>query len=159
MTRTDVIARAIDLAEVDNHRNWDELDDLWLKLKAEYKHIGFNSIGDSVGPGWWLPLLEAFDIIEAIMVNEPEYRFNVRQIKEKFGGLRFYWSLEHVNAGGDEEVAEDAHRTELAYSISQLTQVAEDKCEKRCETCGEPGELRSSGWLKILCDKHARKRK
>lgn len=58
------------------------------------------------------------------------------QIKEKFGGLRFY-----VGAGNE--------------AIWNRIQQAENKSFKICEECGKPGELRYGGWMRTLCDKHA----
>ena len=56
------------------------------------------------------------------------------QIKEKFGGLRFYYS------GGDEEV--DGMVT-LACNLSERT----------CERCGKPGTLKTDrSWIRTLCD-------
>jgi hypothetical protein len=59
----------------------------------------------------------------------------VTQIKEKFGGLRFYYD------GGDEY-------------ISGLVSMAETWAEHTCETCGNKGERRSGGWIRTLCDFH-----
>jgi len=59
----------------------------------------------------------------------------VNQIKEKFGGLRFYYS------GGDEY-------------IYGLVSMAECWAENTCETCGDKGERRGGGWIRTLCDKH-----
>jgi len=60
----------------------------------------------------------------------------VLQVKEKFGGLRFYV------IGGDDD---------LYAAISE----AESKSKTICEQCGAPGELRKTGWWKTLCDQHA----
>jgi hypothetical protein len=59
----------------------------------------------------------------------------VNQIKEKFGGLRFYYD------GGDEY-------------ISGLVTMAECWAVNTCETCGDRGERRQGGWIRTLCDKH-----
>jgi len=58
------------------------------------------------------------------------------QVKEKFGGLRFYIR------GGDDFV-EGA--IALAESLSFRT----------CEECGAPGSRRGGGWIRTLCDSHA----
>lgn len=59
----------------------------------------------------------------------------IDQIKEKFGGLRFYYS------GGDKQVA-------------GMVFFAEYLCGKTCEVSGEKGELCSSGgWYKTLAPK------
>jgi len=61
----------------------------------------------------------------------------IDQIKEKFGGLRFYYS------GGDKEVA-------------GMVNFAEYLCNKTCEVSGERGELHIRGsWLKTLSPKVA----
>lgn len=59
----------------------------------------------------------------------------VEQIKEKFGGLRFYYS------GGND-------------TISGMVTMAESWAEHSCETCGDIGKRRSGGWIRTLCDKH-----
>ena len=55
------------------------------------------------------------------------------QVKEKFGGLRFY-----MTCGMDE--------------ISDLISEAEALSLKTCEECGKPGEERGGGWIHTLCD-------
>lgn len=55
------------------------------------------------------------------------------QVKEKFGGLRFY-----MTSTNDE--------------ISSLVAEAEALSQKTCEFCGEEGSLRKSGWWHTLCD-------
>lgn len=59
----------------------------------------------------------------------------VAQIKEKFGGLRFYYD------GGDDH-------------ISGMVTMAESWAHRTCETCGNKGEQRSGGWIRTLCDTH-----
>lgn len=62
-------------------------------------------------------------------------KVTVAQIKEKFGGLRFYYD------GGDDYV-------------SGLVDMAEAWANRTCETCGTLGSQRSGGWIRTLCDKH-----
>jgi hypothetical protein len=69
---------------------------------------------------------------------EPVDRTVCEQVKEKFGGLRFYFM------SGDEFVQGAVALAErMSYTI--------------CEECGEPGKLRSGGWMRTLCDRHAAK--
>lgn len=58
------------------------------------------------------------------------------QVKEKWGGLRFY-----VN-GSDEYV-------------DGLIAMAEGMSYRTCEVCGNPGKTRAGGWVRTLCDGHA----
>jgi len=60
----------------------------------------------------------------------------VLQVKEKFGGLRFY-----VGGASDR--------------LYEAIKEAESKSLTLCERCGEPGQLRKGGWWKTLCDRHA----
>lgn len=60
----------------------------------------------------------------------------IHQVKEKFGGLRFYIS------GGDKRIQ---HYIEFAEAMSY----------RICEECGAPGKVRNStGWVHVMCDKH-----
>lgn len=59
----------------------------------------------------------------------------IEQIKEKFGGLRFY-----VRNSTDE--------------VGHYISFAEQMSYKTCEICGNPGERRSGNWIKTLCDHH-----
>lgn len=68
--------------------------------------------------------------------SDPDYKFPVVfQIKEKFGGLRFY-----IENGDDK--------------IYGMINMAEAMCAVTCETCGAPGERRPGGWVKTLCEEH-----
>lgn len=74
--------------------------------------------------------------------NTPLSSFVVAQVKEKFGGLRFYYDL-------------DAPRnSELAEEIFDAVNAAEKKSYKVCLNCGEPGVRRDTRWITTLCDKH-----
>ena len=58
------------------------------------------------------------------------------QVKEKFGGLRFYVD------GANEE-----HHNFIWF--------AENMSYRTCEKCGNPGKLYTNGWHTTLCEKHA----
>ena len=78
----------------------------------------------------------AEDIIKNGIDVTPKLNWiEVNQIKEKFGGLRFYFS------GGDDH-------------ISGMVTMAEVWAGHTCETCGEKGKHRSGGWIRTLCDVH-----
>lgn len=63
--------------------------------------------------------------------------FTAAQIKEKFGTLRFYYN------GGDD-------------FIDGVVRFAESASCKTCEVCGNPGKLYEGGWMRTLCDTHAK---
>lgn len=58
------------------------------------------------------------------------------QVKEKFGGLRFY-------THGGNNVTDGMIRMAESWAIHT------------CEQCGNAGKPRNNGWIKTLCDKHA----
>ncbi len=101
--------------------------------------------GIGTGPGW-NPLLEDLCaklhklFTDAGLTGE-DYPA-VCQVKEKFGGLRFY-----MNA-----IPQSVQKQ--AYDF--ITE-AEERSMSTCEKCGAPGETRSGGWIKVLCDEHAPK--
>jgi hypothetical protein len=83
-----------------------------------------------VGKGW-------FPIIKSMIEELIEIGWDKRttQVKEKFGGLRFY--LETYPEGAAEIISK---YEKMSYTL--------------CETCGNPGELRKGSWLFTLCDEH-----
>jgi hypothetical protein len=96
--------------------------------------------GFAVGPGWW-PILESLcaNIQHYSDWKEKQGNFipqvAVEQIKEKFGGLRFYY------IGGDD-------------AVDGMVRMAESWASNTCEECGKPGQSRTGGWIKTLCDEH-----
>lgn len=92
--------------------------------------------GISCGDGWYKVIYdlckELEPLIEALPEEERFYCAAV-QVKEKFGGLRFYL---------------DAETDEMSKVISK----AERKSYETCEDCGAPGEQREGGWIVTLCD-------
>lgn len=70
-------------------------------------------------------------------VREPIPQVVATQIKEKFGGLRFYYD------GGDDQ-------------IYGMVRMAESWAAHTCETCGAPGKLRGHGWMYTACDTHTK---
>lgn len=68
--------------------------------------------------------------------EEPEY-FPVKfdQVKEKYGGLRIYFS------GGDDYVE---GLVSMAEAISYYV----------CEVCGNKGEANKGGWISVRCEAH-----
>ena len=100
--------------------------------------------GFACGEGWW-PILEALcgQIQHHIDWKNKQanvvHQVTVAQIKEKFGGLRFYYS------GGDD-------------AIDGMVRMAESWAARSCEECGAPGKSREGGWIKTLCDHHEAER-
>jgi hypothetical protein len=107
--------------------------------------------GFCIGPGWW-PIVEKLcdqiqhhidwnnkNAVAGYKDFQPIEQVVVDQIKEKFGGLRFYYQ------GGDNY-------------IRGLVSMAESWAWHSCEECGVPGKSRGGGWIKTLCDEHDKER-
>ena len=109
----------------------------YRRVEPLIKHPGVQNLdmleAFDIGPGWY-PLVSTLvdDLFAAGWDGE------VLQVKEKFGGLRFYIS----------EVRED---------LSKIIFDAENESVTICDQCGGPGELRGEGYLSTRCEKHKRK--
>jgi hypothetical protein len=86
----------------------------------------------SYGVGWHPILLR---LCAATLGVDPTVQ--VGQIKEKFGGLRFYI------LGCSDQV-----RTEIYDLIAK----AERESFRTCEKCGQPGNQDGGGWIRTLCE-------
>lgn len=131
--------------------NEKQYEEFAKKMETQFPKMFEGQYGGfSVGPGWW-PILESLCAnIQSYTdwKNEQKEKFNrgegcpqvtVEQIKEKFGGLRFYYQ------GGDDRV-------------DGMVRMAEAWADHSCEECGKPGERRSGGWIRTLCDEHEAER-
>lgn len=91
--------------------------------------------GFSCGNGW-------YNIIDALCANIQGYidskegkvpQVEATQVKEKFGGLRFYTN--HIDD-----------------YIDGVINMAESMSKRTCESCGNPGQSNDSAWIITLCD-------
>lgn len=91
--------------------------------------------GFSVGDGWY----ELLDSLSETL-DKLDVELEAVQVKEKFGGLRFY----HNGVSADEE--------RKAYMAMGAIRHAENMSFHVCEECGASAELRTEGWYRTLCD-------
>ena len=122
-----------------------DYDTFAKRLEKSYPKMYAGKYGGfAVGKGWY-PIIERLSssIQQHIeFVNKKEEvcpQVVVMQVKEKFGGLRFYYE------GGDEY-------------IHGLVSMAESWADIACETCGGIGKRRGGGWVRTLCDVHEAER-
>lgn len=118
-----------------------EYDEFVKRMEEKFPKMFSQPYGGfAVGAGWR-------NIIESLCGNIQHYlnwknkedevvpQVVVAQIKEKFGGLRFYYE------GGDDH-------------ISGMVRMTEAWADQSCEECGSKGTRRSGGWIRTLCDVH-----
>lgn len=109
--------------------------------ESEYKTCMFW--GFECGDGWFDLLWDLSQKLEKLILKikeesptvEKEYLPAAAQVKEKFGGLRFYMTTES---------------DEMSDAIS----LAENKSYTTCETCGKVGILTPTRWLTVACKEH-----
>lgn len=96
---------------------------------------GAPELGFTCGVGWF-PIL--YDLVTAIQLHNqavgvPEDNVVAVQIKEKFGGLRFYVG----------RAPESVHR---------MIGLAENMSMRTCEECGDAGaRVEVGSWVRTLC--------
>jgi hypothetical protein len=96
--------------------------------------------GFECGEGWYNLIDSLCTCIQHYLDYKPEVTQVVAlQVKEKYGGLRFYFS------GGNEYIHGLVAMTEY---LSQST----------CEVCGNPGKIESDRWIRVRCDKCSEKK-
>ena len=118
------------------------IDVLCGLLTSDYRRAQsrYESIKDKVDQPRWEG---SKDIITQEKIDEAKAKLDeetvkvpvAAQVKEKFGGLRFY-----VHSS-----------TDIHYSYILF---AESMSYRTCETCGAPGKTYTAGWNKTLCDIH-----
>jgi len=121
-------------------------DQEWLKmndnLHDHFTHVERAHLG--TGIGWYNLIYTLTNCIdrrlEHLNKDGGNRKVVIAQIKEKFGGLRYY-------ADGDVDEQMDG-MIDFAESLSYTI----------CEECGAPGKLRGGGWMRTLCDKHEEER-
>jgi hypothetical protein len=122
------------MSEIDNHlknvNRWREkgkhkykLLEKWsynLRIRSAHKQKMRKKLGE------WIEK-------NAPRIFEPPLTIQIDQIKEKFGGLRFYYS------GGDDEIA-------------GMVSLAESLSYKICESCGSTKNIGyTKGWITTMC--------
>lgn len=119
------------------------LDKLHIPDDAGEHRDGLIAIMRRIPPNWgrwiscergWYPIICQLDADLAEL--DPGYELH--QVKEKFGTLRYYFRTEVDNARDQ---------------MRALVRAAETRCEATCELCGESGarHVNGRGWLKTLC--------
>jgi hypothetical protein len=104
----------------------------WLTASKRYKKLKSEEGQETNGE------MTTKEMVEAARMKMEEEAFKVPtvlQVKEKYGGLRFYV---------DTATEQQRHYIEFAEALSLRT----------CEICGRPGKPNKTGWIKTRCSTH-----
>jgi hypothetical protein len=119
------------------------IDVLCSLLTSDYRQAEsrYDFIKDKLGQPRWasskeLVTQEQIDEAKAKLEEETLKVPVASQVKEKFGGLRFYV-----------QAATDKHYQYISF--------AESMSYRTCESCGAAGKTYTDGWHTTLCDIHA----
>jgi hypothetical protein len=113
------------------------MSDLVEQLRREYPRLYPSEL-----PSYALDVPEGWaEILRRLSERLKDKPINVRQVNEKFGGLRF-----HFNGPRDD------------VDIRSAVIEAEDASWVTCDTCGAPGVLRETDkhWLTVRCTEHGK---
>ena len=93
--------------------------------------------GNKTEPDEWAIEYSNQAIAKGVFREVPPHmpHITASQVKEKFGGLRFY-------TNGYNE------------AVSAMIHMAESMSYRTCEVCGNPGRSNNHGWISTLCDTH-----
>lgn len=112
-------------------------DDLYSKYDRIFTHSPFVDC-DS---GWFTIIDELSGELNEIAKQYHNNTISVVQIKEKFGGLRYY--VDYADGLPEEEI----------FEIEQIIRRYENLSYKTCQRCGKDGDLcaRRAYWVSTLC--------
>jgi len=104
---------------------------------------GHLTRGFEISTGWTNLVVVLSERIDALVPQAPDARMQVKQVKEKFGMLRFYYEIKG---------APDSLLYAIRAFIAQA-ELASSMCYERYGKQGETGNLK--GWLTTVCRKCA----
>lgn len=104
-----------------------------------YWNADTNNWIENLPKGWYNISLKMFDEIRSVLVKADELdKFEIHQLKEKFGELRLYF-------GGELNTSTYIIIRDI---ISKYTNIS----KKICFNCGRPATVVTKGWITYYCD-------
>lgn len=123
------------------------------EFAAEESKIDFDGklarlgYGFECGDGWFNLIHDLCEKIHHLSIIHDVHPY-VRQVKEKFGTLSFYYGLEGMEYGIDVDPLIEAGNA----AIFEAVQEASELSATTCEDCGKPAEMRKDNWIRVTCD-------
>ncbi len=114
--------------------------------------------GFECNDGWFDIIWDLCEDIERLL-KKSNIDIEVIQVKEKFGGLRFYWNFigDFLEIEGEDEGALTDEADRIYNDIESLIKKAEEISYQTCEVCGKPGKPIRGGWITTLCEECKKK--
>lgn len=127
-------------------------DSLGKKYPKLYSITSYFSCGE----GWYELIDQLSQKLETInnSFSDPEDKIVAAQIKEKFGGLRFYVNYPESYYNSDDNTNLEVHAKTKDAQV--LINAAEGVSFLTCESCGDTGStvgIKGRGWITTRCDK------
>jgi len=155
--------------------------DLELKLVRKYPII-FSQYGGDIrytcmgwgmtcGDGWYNIINELCENVTTL-IGDKSIKVTADQVKEKFGGLSFYYNIEvpetfmnnvsyifrnamfKTKLGRLYWIIVDFRKKIYRTTEEKIRDIIDDgqyKSYKTCELCGKPGKTRGQGWVSTQC--------
>jgi hypothetical protein len=150
-------------------------DELSSKLYAKYPKLFSQKDlpasetcmcwGITCGDGWFGIIDEACEKLQKL-ADESNSIIEFTQVKEKFGGLRLYLSIDQNKETRIDIMTNHGILVHSANPIDDIwgeahiiTNEAEEKSVKTCELCGkEATQISRGGWISTLCEEHGKEK-
>ncbi|TCB60133.1 hypothetical protein E0J20_09060 [Rhizobium leguminosarum bv. viciae] len=109
-------------------------------IRQKYPRLLPERFGFECGEGWRQIIEDFFATVDRLLPADA--KFNLRQLKEKLGGMRIYYRLEGVPG-------------EIEGKISDAYNRASARSYRVCEICGKRGRFsKRGGLLTVVCEDH-----
>lgn len=94
-----------------------------------YRRVKYLEIPD----GWVDLVYELSGRLEELINGDKTGLCCASQVKEKYGGLRFYMTVS-------------------SEKMDKIIDEYEERSRGMCQECGKPGEIRVGSWVETLCE-------
>ena len=119
------------------------------RTRDSYIGDSYETFGIECNDGWFNLIWNLCqEIVDCYKEEERELDIFVDQVKEKYGGLRFYY---HIDSEGTNNIS--PNEAGFSERIEEIVSRYEEDSENVCEECGAEGRLRNDRpYILTLCD-------
>ena len=149
-----------------NKENTEHLNkeyNMFFAQPYEGPQMPFELFGWEIGDGWFTIIDEFLHWLKFNVEHNDYPRIIITQVKEKFGTLRFYYTINMDVAQKIEQPSRYKHSKDVtkersehfarcANEIEGAVSFLEDLSSRYCEECGTDKEVTTEGrWILTLC--------